>query len=296
MAFLWPSKQSEAWKNPGKRSQNSVCRLYNSSYRELLGKAGTTTLLIQRFRLIALTVSKSLHGLNPPCLNNLFTPKSVPYEMRDSSLLEQSRCRTTQFGLRSISYIGAKLWNDLPNDFKETSDFKDFKRILHTWTGPDLDDPFRSYVWAPSDTLYKSDILSGILFVSHIESRFYTLAYMFIAVLPWANRSVGAGDSLDSIARLAHGRPVLWLGTFGCAGRVRVARRFARCPSTACSACPRSRGACALQPSRAVEEHRGVPSGVSRSRSGDGSCPASILSVCDYHLFALYIFAPIVVY
>ena len=135
---------------------------YDSSYKELLGKAGTTTLLIQRLRLIALTVFKSLHGLNPPCLNDLFTPKSVPYEMRDSSLLEQSRCRTTQFGLRSISYIGAKLWNDLPKDFKETSDFTDFKRILHTWTGPDLDDPFRSYVWAPSDTLYKSDILSEI--------------------------------------------------------------------------------------------------------------------------------------
>ena len=49
---------------------------------------------------------------------------------------------------------------------------------------------------------------------------------MLIAVLPWANRAVGAGDSLYSIARLAHGRPVLWLGTFGCAGRVRVARRF----------------------------------------------------------------------
>ena len=51
-----------------------------------------------------------------------------------------------QFGLRSISYIGAKLWNDLPNDFKETSDFTDFKSILDTWTGPDLDDPFLSYV------------------------------------------------------------------------------------------------------------------------------------------------------
>ena len=76
----------------------------------------------------------------------MFTPKNVPYEMRDSSLLEQSRWRTTQFGLRSISFIGAKLWNDLPNDVKETTDFTDFKRILHAWTGPDLDDPFPSYV------------------------------------------------------------------------------------------------------------------------------------------------------
>ena len=143
---------------------------YNSSYTELLGRAGTTTLLIQRLHLIALTVFKSLHGLNPPCLNDMFTPKQVPYRMRDSSLLDQSRCRTTTFGLRSISYIGAKLWNDLPSYLKETTYLSDFKMILQTWTGPDLNDPFRSYVWAPSDSLYKSEIS----FVSYIESRFYT--------------------------------------------------------------------------------------------------------------------------
>ena len=122
---------------------------YNSSYLELLKRAGTATLLIQRLRLIALAVFKSLHGLNPPCLNDMFTPKYVPYQLRDSSLLEQSLCRTTTYGLRSISYIGAKLWNDLPNDFKATTDFTDFKRMLQTWTGPDLDNdnPFRSYVW-----------------------------------------------------------------------------------------------------------------------------------------------------
>ena len=100
----------------------------------------------------------------------MFTPKQVPYRMRDSSLLEQSHCRTTTFGLRSISYNGAKLWNDLPTYLKETTSLSDFKMILQTWTGPDLNDPFRSYVWAPSDSLYKSEIS----FVSYIESCFYT--------------------------------------------------------------------------------------------------------------------------
>ena len=95
-------------------------------------------------------------------LNDMLTPKQVPYQMRDSSLLEQSRCRTTTFGLRSISYIGAKLWNDLPSYFKETTCLN-----LQTWTGPDLNDPFRSYVWAPSDSLYKWEISFG----SYIESR-----------------------------------------------------------------------------------------------------------------------------
>ena len=158
---------------------------YNSSYTELLGRAGTTTLLIQWLRLIALTVFKSLHGLKPPCLNDMFTPKQVPYRMRDSSLLEQSRCRTTTFGLRSISYIGAKLWNDLPSYFKETTCLTySFQMTLQTWTGPDLNYPFRSYVWAPSDSLYKSEIS----FVSYIESRFYTppLYVHCITALCWS--------------------------------------------------------------------------------------------------------------
>ena len=51
---------------------------YISSYPELLEKAGTTTFLIQQLRLIALPVFKSLHGLNPLCLNDVFTFKFEP--------------------------------------------------------------------------------------------------------------------------------------------------------------------------------------------------------------------------
>ena len=40
----------------------------------------------------------------------------------------------------------------------------------------------------------------------------------------------------------------------------------------------------------------GVPSGVSRSQSGDGSCPVSIWCMCHYYFFALYISALIVLY
>ena len=46
---------------------------YNSSYMERLKKAGTTILFIRRLCLIALTVFKSLDGLNPLCLNDIVT-------------------------------------------------------------------------------------------------------------------------------------------------------------------------------------------------------------------------------
>ena len=100
---------------------------YNSSYIEVLGKAGTTILLIQRLCLIALTFFESVHGLNTPCINYMLTPESVPYEMRDLSLLEQSRCKTTKLRLRSISSIGVKLWNGLPIHLKKRHILQTFR-------------------------------------------------------------------------------------------------------------------------------------------------------------------------
>ena len=121
---------------------------YNSSYLELLDKAGTITLLIEGVSLIALTVFRYLHVLNPPCINDTFIPKYVLHQMPDSSLSEQFRCRTTAFGSNQpISYIGAKLLNVLLHDFRYTTDFNN---ILQTWSGPDLDNP-----WDLSDVLYK---------------------------------------------------------------------------------------------------------------------------------------------
>ena len=74
---------------------------------------------------MALTVFKSINSLNPPCLNDIFSKKSVPYRMRDSCKIEQPRRRTTTFGLRSFSYVGAKVWNELPTYRKETTDLND---------------------------------------------------------------------------------------------------------------------------------------------------------------------------
>ena len=111
---------------------------YTSIYDELLDKAGTNTLLINRLRLMALTVFKSINSLNPPCLNDIFSKKSVPYRMRDSCIIEQPKRRTTTFGLRSFSYVGAKVWNELPTYLKATTDLNDSKSLLDTWNEPDL--------------------------------------------------------------------------------------------------------------------------------------------------------------
>ena len=68
--------------------------------------------------------------------------------MRDSLLLVQPKKETTNFGLRTISYLGSRLWNELPCDLKNASDtdFSVFKSRLKQWKGANLDNMNSFYV------------------------------------------------------------------------------------------------------------------------------------------------------
>ena len=60
----------------------------------------------------------------------------------------QPQRRTTTHGLRSISYIGAKIWNNLPLELNSIKDMSidEFKNLLKTWRGPDINTSLCPYV------------------------------------------------------------------------------------------------------------------------------------------------------
>ena len=99
-------------------------------------------------RNLTLDVFKSIKTLNPPYLNKLFEIKDSPYDTQKSIQLVQTLCQTTTYGLRTISYTGAKLWNDLPFQIDDITelDVHDFKDILKSWEGVDCEDPPYHYV------------------------------------------------------------------------------------------------------------------------------------------------------
>ena len=45
-------------------------------------------------------------------------------------------CRTKRYGLDSLSYHGAHLWNLLPNDMKKCEDLDIFKASVRNWNEP----------------------------------------------------------------------------------------------------------------------------------------------------------------
>ena len=116
---------------------------YDSTYEDLLCNNRSSTLLLSRLKTLLLETFKSLRHTNAECLHDIFNPKMAPYDLRTTNI-EQPKRNTTTHGLRSFSYLGSRLWNNLVNDFPFLChvDYNGFKDFIKDWTGPNLDDGF----------------------------------------------------------------------------------------------------------------------------------------------------------
>ena len=78
---------------------------------------------------ILLEVFKSINMLNSDYLNDVSKIKDGDYSFRNTRKLLQSKKKTNNtFGLRSIAYLGAKLWNDNVCNFGDALEI-DFSTI-----------------------------------------------------------------------------------------------------------------------------------------------------------------------
>ncbi len=90
----------------------------SSDYEILLQKANTSTLQFQRKHQLAIKVFKTLHDLNPPYMKDIFKLNVTPYILRGYFRLEVPMVDTTTYGLHSLQYIAATVWNDIHDSIK----------------------------------------------------------------------------------------------------------------------------------------------------------------------------------
>ena len=114
-----------------------------SSYNELLNKANKNLLYIERIKRLAVLTFKCKNQIGPASLHNIYATKDIPYNLRDTSKLTQPKANTSTYGLNSLKYSGAALWNTiLPKEFKEISQSDNlkklniFQRLIKSWSGP----------------------------------------------------------------------------------------------------------------------------------------------------------------
>ena len=70
------------------------------------------------------------NNTNPESLNELLSLREKTYAMRGKDILKVPKDNTTRFGLNTWRYQAPKIWNNLPDVVRASSDFKTFKRPL----------------------------------------------------------------------------------------------------------------------------------------------------------------------
>ena len=74
---------------------------------------------------------KSLNGLAPVYLQDLFSERHTDYDMRDSlRKLNLPKLRTDHLK-RSFGYSGALLWNSLPENIRAIRSIRQFKKEIN---------------------------------------------------------------------------------------------------------------------------------------------------------------------
>ena len=82
---------------------------------------------ISRLKKLVCFVYKSYNNTGLGLTNDIFNKKDIQYNLRDISRVEQPLCSMTRYGLNSIVYQGASLWNSLPHDLKNILVLSPFK-------------------------------------------------------------------------------------------------------------------------------------------------------------------------
>ena len=78
-------------------------------------------------------------------MKDLFQRNVSNYNLRSINDLTVPRVNQTTFGLKSIHYEGAVIWNHLPNNIKNADSTETFEKLIKTWRGPQCKFEHRKY-------------------------------------------------------------------------------------------------------------------------------------------------------
>ena len=107
----------------------------NCSYEELLERSKLPSLKIRRMRFLAIEVFKILNKQTPVYLHDLIVMKKTSYSFRYRNTVDLPRVNTTRYGLNSIRYAAAKMWNDFEGNLREDMTLNQFKILINKWDG-----------------------------------------------------------------------------------------------------------------------------------------------------------------
>ena len=115
-----------------------ICSDKQSLFEELLEKDGSVSVHQRNLQVLATEIYKVRKDLSPAIITELFEHKEEHYyNLRNNAGFAIPAIRTVYHGSESISYLGLKIWNILPDRFKNANNLETFKSEIKQWKPED---------------------------------------------------------------------------------------------------------------------------------------------------------------
>ena len=133
------------WMCHSRANNNKINRLHErclrivfsdkqSSFETLLEKDSSVSIHNRNLQILATEMYKIKNNLSPPIIADLFEQRNEQhYNLRNWAQFSPPAIRTVYHGSESITFLGPKIWNMLPDKLKNASSLEVFKASIKSW-------------------------------------------------------------------------------------------------------------------------------------------------------------------
>ena len=103
------------------------------TFKELLDKNKTVSIHQKNLQVLATEIFKVKLNISLEILKELFSFNVRNYNLRSQSTLKQIKTNSVYFGSESLSSLAPKIWDLVPDSFKNKNSLERFKNRIKTW-------------------------------------------------------------------------------------------------------------------------------------------------------------------
>ena len=108
--------------------------IYNdkiSNFEELLNKDNSVSIHHNNIHALAIEMYKVANDMSSPdIMNEVFKLKNTPHNLRHTSHFSIDPVHSVYNGIESASYLGPKIWEQIPAEIKNKDSLDDFKKEI----------------------------------------------------------------------------------------------------------------------------------------------------------------------
>ena len=106
-----------------------------SSFIKLLEKDNSVSIHQRNLQILAIEMFKVSNGLSPVLMNDIFKLRGEQtYNLRKLSQFYRPKVNSVDNGTESVSFLGPKIWDLVPNELKDIGNLAAFKKAIKKWS------------------------------------------------------------------------------------------------------------------------------------------------------------------